>query len=1626
MKKIKILFTLQMLVFGLFSQSPKQINYQGVARTSDGIAIAGQTISLKFELHQGSITGTVSFTEQQSVLTNSLGLFSTQIGKVNTTDFNLIDWEAGPFFLEVSIDPAGASSFTSLGTQQLSSVPYALHALSVPASFTNNILSIGSHTFALLTGSAGTTYSAGAGIAINSGSIINTAPDVSVTLTPSTNIGITGTYPNFTVASTPSLSLAGNTLSISGGNSVVISTTITATPLTNITSSGVGTITSSGTNTFDINIPAVVLTPSTNVSVGGSFPNFTLSSTPSLSLLSPNTLSISGGNSVSIAPSLGFSGGVLTVGPNTNTVAIPLGNATSTLVGSGIAAVSPTVGNNFTVTVQTPTFTSSGPSSITGTYPNLTITSPTVPAATPNTTITPVAGGIVSISNPVTNSFAVTVQTPTFTSVGPSSITGTYPNLTLTSPTVPTLITPTVIGSGIAVVSPSVGNSFTVSVPQPTFAYSQATGSLTSGTSSVYATPNLTYTNNVLTSGPSTNSVTIPSAWGLNGNAGTSYTTNFIGTSDNTDLRFKVNNVRAGSIEVSGSTYLGYLTGPSSTVAGANVGIGSNDLSQVSSGVRNIAIGYNNLNSLTTGNRNVAIGGASQLSNLTGGDNVAIGYQTLRNNTAGDFNLALGPNALGNTLSDSNVGLGYGSLGANITGSLNTAVGVLAGNNALGNSNVFVGYKAGFYEAGSNKLYISNSSTSVTPLIYGDFATGKLAINQATATEALDVLGNVRFSGALMPNNSPGTSGHVLTSSGAGSAPIWTTVASSGWGLTGNASTTASINYIGTSDNNPLSFRVNGQAAGRIDHILQNLFLGYLSGLSNLTGANNAAVGTYALWLNTSGGGNAAFGQSALYSNTTGLNNTATGYGALYGNTTGSLNTASGESALYQNVGGVENAAFGRATMYNNNGGSRNSAFGSAALYSNVGGINNTALGHQAGFSSASGSGNVFIGANAGYFETTSNKLWIANSNTTVTPLIYGDFSTNKVAIGNVNATEALDVTGNVKFSGALMPNNTAGTAGQFLTSSGAGAAPVWTTVASASGWNLTGNAATTPSLNFVGTTDNNALNFRVSNTKSGTIDHILANVFFGFQSGSSITSGSLNAGYGHQALKSNSTGGKNTAVGYLALNGNIGGNDNTAVGYSALQANANAIQNTAMGKDALYSNTTGSQNSAFGLGAMLLNVSGNSNVAVGKDVLALKTSGDNNVALGYNAGYNNLIGSSNVFIGYQAGYNETGSNKLIIANSSTSVSPLIYGDFSTGMIGLNTPVLGGVLSIDNQSVTTRDAIHIYNARDQIGAGMPMEIDAVTVGQTYGSNTYGRILRLNNLTQGQIYDFGVGNTGNFFIAAGNNYAPAAFNISTGGNIGIGINSPAYKLDVVGTGGPRARVFSQDGNFAGYLSKNTSREFFAGVQGTYESGGGVNSGYHIFDNTAGAQRMVIDYTGNMGIGNFNPTERLEVAGNIQIPGANNYQYATAKTNYATISAASFASINGMSLDGNGTGNAKWILGGSILNPDQLYGTIQIPNGATITAVTVYVYDLDATYNVSAELVRFNMTSNGISTIGTTNSTSLAPGITTISATGLSSVVDNSNYSYFIQFNTRQADSFLWIRGAKVTYIVDKAD
>lgn len=216
-----------------------------------------------------------------------------------------------------------------------------------------------------------------------------------------------------------------------------------------------------------------------------------------------------------------------------------------------------------------------------------------------------------------------------------------------------------------------------------------------------------------------------------------------------------------------------------------------------------------------------------------------------------------------------------------------------------------------------------------------------------------------------------------------------------------------------------------------------------------------------------------------------------------------------------------------------------------------------------------------------------------------------------------------------------------------------------------------------------------------VSNTGTG-------NTAIGYMSLWSNQGGSYNTAVGYGTLSNNTTGNANTASGYLALNSNFTGDSNTANGYKSLLYNSAGSNNTAMGTSALMNNVTGNNNTAVGHWALTNNtigsdnsilgahasknaLDGSRNTVIGYNALFSNNHGSNNVSVGYMAGYNDQ-GSGNVFIGYQAGYNETGSNKLYIANNSNT-PPLIYGDFSSGRVGINTTSPNSDLSISPSSV---------------------------------------------------------------------------------------------------------------------------------------------------------------------------------------------------------------------------------------------------------------------------------------------------------------------------------------------------
>jgi len=129
MKKIFTLFSLAFFFSyaTLYAQSPQQMNYQAIVRDHSGNPLPfGTDVTVRFTIHDLTPTGTAVYVEVNTAVTNQFGLITQIIG--GTGNLSVVNWSSGAKYLEVEIDPTGGTNFTSMGTSQLLSVPYALYA----------------------------------------------------------------------------------------------------------------------------------------------------------------------------------------------------------------------------------------------------------------------------------------------------------------------------------------------------------------------------------------------------------------------------------------------------------------------------------------------------------------------------------------------------------------------------------------------------------------------------------------------------------------------------------------------------------------------------------------------------------------------------------------------------------------------------------------------------------------------------------------------------------------------------------------------------------------------------------------------------------------------------------------------------------------------------------------------------------------------------------------------------------------------------------------------------------------------------------------------------------------------------------------------------------------------------------------------------------------------------------------------------------------------------------------------------------------------------------------------------------------------------------------------------------
>jgi len=210
----------------------------------------------------------------------------------------------------------------------------------------------------------------------------------------------------------------------------------------------------------------------------------------------------------------------------------------------------------------------------------------------------------------------------------------------------------------------------------------------------------------------------------------------------------------------------------------------------------NGAVGPDALRHNTTGNYNVAVGESALYINTTGSENSAIGMNALRHNNTGSKNTAVGASALygatptGSTY-DNNTAVGVQALYSVTTATSNTGVGFMAlktlssgqfnaalGHNACytiaatsnntcigegalalatGSANIALGFRAGYYETGSNKLFIdgidraTEAGGRTLSLIYG--VMGAAVKNQTLTINAFTSLSGIAFADLGTPAN---------------------------------------------------------------------------------------------------------------------------------------------------------------------------------------------------------------------------------------------------------------------------------------------------------------------------------------------------------------------------------------------------------------------------------------------------------------------------------------------------------------------------------------------------------------------------------------------------------------------------------------------------------------------------------------------------------------------------------------------------------------------------------------------------------------------------------------------------------------------------------------------------------
>ncbi|MFY9463903.1 MAG: hypothetical protein WAP48_02385 [Sediminibacterium sp.] len=784
MKKILLLL---LLLTGSFTLVQAQLlNYQGIARNANGVALSFQNISIRLSIRDGSANGTTLYSETREVRTNQFGLITLVIGSPGAVssfgNISTINWAASSKFLQVEIDPQGGSNFLHAGTSQLQSVPYAF--------FANAAYPVGNAGGDL----AGSTYPNPlvAPLAINNSKL---------SIDAVTNEKIKdGTIENIKLVNS-SIGLNGLPLSLGGGQSFAVGATGTN---MNIVSSGTihtfnfpnasatnrGVLTSADWSSFNNKLSAGDTAAMLNGYLRKNFAlllqdtsaafstrplnNRFLDTATALQSRIQNKLNITDTTTMlngylrkDFALLLQDTSAVFSTRPLNNRF-LDTATALQSRIQNKLNITDTTTMLNgylrkdFALLLQdTSAAFSARPLN------NRFLDTATALQSRIQTKLN-ITDTTAMLNGYLRKDFALLLQD---TSAAFSARPLNNRFLDTATALQSRIQNKLLISDTTTMLNGYLRKDFALLLQDTSAAFSarplnnRFLDTATALQSRIQNKLNITDTTTMLSNRLLISDTTtmLSGKWSIIGNAlPTVGNTHFLGSTNNQPLRFKVNNIWAGELNPgSTNTSFGVYAGENnSSPVGNNSAFGVGALNKTTTGTDNTAVGFGALNQNIVGTNNTAVG-QNALQNNTAGSNTAVGQEALKNNTTGKNNTAIGYNALlNNVTTDNNTAIGYNA-GVSIDGLTNsTAIGynasVTASNTIqLGNTGISDVKTSGGY---TGARFIGNSAAPVVAIV----GSSQAGTGASVSISGNDVAGIITLNVGTAPAAGAGSGGTPL------------------------------------------------------------------------------------------------------------------------------------------------------------------------------------------------------------------------------------------------------------------------------------------------------------------------------------------------------------------------------------------------------------------------------------------------------------------------------------------------------------------------------------------------------------------------------------------------------------------------------------------------------------------------------------------------------------------------------------------------------------------------------------------------------------------------------------------------------------------------------------------------